>query len=205
MAEIQLIPPRATRGADFASLDADSGEIDTSFTFDITAEESISASVEWTQDPIEDGSSTTDHFTRAPLTASFSGLVSATTLDRDSPLKWDNPNRLGDAKDALLKMVAEGKELIVVTPFQVITNMRLSSAEISRGTADGHAFSASISLVEIVTTSAQSIDIPPELVRKKTRDTATPKLSAGTQTGKEPEPEQTEEVLGDSLLFKAFG
>lgn len=120
-------------------------------------------------------------------------------------MQWDNPNRLGDAKDALLAILKDKQPLILVTPFFVRTDMRMASCTIGRTVADGQSFTASIELVQIVEVDAESVTIPPELARPAKRDAATPPASGGTQTGTEATTTEDTTVKGDSLLFQAFG
>lgn len=199
MADIVLVHEATKGGADFSALSEESGDITNVFTFDITEQESLNVEIEWSSIPIEAGANVSDHKVVKPRTASFSGMVSSTTLNKESPMPWDNPNRLADASDVLLEMAKAGESVFVVTDFLVLGDMRISGVVITRSEGNSHSFSASINLVEIIIVEGQSVDIPPSVVEKSKKALVTSEASGGTQTGTEASEEDKKKV-DDSFL-----
>lgn len=182
MAELSLVFPPAQTGAEFESYD-DDGRLSL-FVFDVTQSETHTQSVDWTEHPTESGANVTDHGTLSQPTASYSGTLSRTSI-ATNPRIANEPGRLEQAVQTLFEMVAARTRVTIFTPFRVLEDYRLVSVSVSRSVEIGQAAEFTLDLKKITTVEAQSVDIPPALVKPAARAQATKETSAGTQTASE--------------------
>lgn len=193
MAELSLVYPAADQGAEFEQYDADGNLL--LFVFDATLGESHTVEVDWTEHPVEDGAVISDHAVVTQETVSFTGTLSRTSL-ATNPRIANEPGRLEQAAQTLLNMAASKNRVTAFTPFRVLEDYRISAVTINRSPDAGQAAEFNIDLKKITVVSSEQVDIPPALVKAKTRNQATKEGSAGTQTATQTDAD-TEAGQGD--------
>ncbi len=178
---LSLIPAPAKAGTTFSAADDLTGIPLETITFDATLDETVSQGVDFTEFPVESGRAVSDHGVVQQPTASFSGVISLTSLD---PTVLPDPLRLGNIFDSLLKMAEDKQPVTVVDGLMVLFDYYITNVSISRDSAGGgNQMIVQIDLKKIRIVDSLKIEIPASILRAAKRAAGTAAASAGTQSG----------------------
>lgn len=168
---------------------------------DVTVSESGGQGVEWTRNPLEDGTSVTDHGVLQPPELTLSGWVTETPMD----VFDEQPDRLNAVLDALMEILAAKETVIVIHGSRVYVDYVLSEVRYSRGADEGMAATVEVSLTRIQRVTARVVMIPPQLLAPTVRPGGATEVDAGTQAGTQAGTAPEADAAADeSLLHQAL-
>ncbi len=156
--------------------------------FDATFEEGHSSEMEVTENPIDNGSSITDHTFMRQARVRITAGVSNTPLRPVSSDFGSGPQRTINAHKALLELQSSGEPFVVVTGLKTYHTMVCTSVNViqDKDTSNALFFVAELRAIEIVST--QTVSYPPRKVGKPANQASKTK-DKGEQQGKETTPE----------------
>ena len=126
------------------------------FFADITTSQTHQFEWDWTDNPVENGATITDHVRRIPAVLDVEGLIVDTPLFPPTPF---TANRAQANWQKLLSFANERNLVFVATSLRIYPNMGIMSLTVSRDVTSGGSIPVSISLKEIFissTTTAQN-------------------------------------------------
>lgn len=141
---------------------------------DCSISETHTDSAEITAHPIEDGSITTDHIRKLPVTLEINGLVTRTPITYLASLlakpstfasagfipSLPGSDRVDDAYALMQKMMDDGVTMIVITSLRNYSNMAIETLAVTRDSTTGQALNCTIILKEVKKAKALSIELP---------------------------------------------
>jgi len=144
---------------------------------DASIEESHVGRVEKSTHPVEAGSDITDHLRRLPDKLTIRGVITNTPISFLASITSRSPvtGDVGFAQDRvdlgyreLLRAKDAGDIGTVVTSLREYKNMAITSLSVSRNANSGNILDISIELEEVLISTTETIEAPPE-PKKKTR------------------------------------
>lgn len=136
-------------------------------TLDCTVSESHADEVEITNHPVESGSTISDHIRKQPLVLELEGIITNTpvvflaSVQAESPVDLDFipcRDRVSRGYEELRRIQDAGELVDVVTSLRNYSNMAIQSLGVKRDASSGNILSLSISLREVITANASTID-----------------------------------------------
>lgn len=152
-----------------------------------------------TSDPIEDGSTVSNHIIKLQGTFSLTGIVTRTPLFEEG-----TPTRLEDLIEDLFELINAKKTVTIINGLHVLSGYVMRRLNTTRDPDTGQATNVSIDLVEYTITSPVTAKLPPLKVAEDKRDSATPTGDAGTQSPVESEGEATKAEVSQSIALSGF-
>ena len=202
---LMLFRPARKQGAQMLSTALEDGSELRSVYLDATLSESFESSLSWTEHPVEDGSTISDHAVRLPRKLSLSGVVTrapAAMITGPNP----DPAHLDDTIRALEGLMTDRQPVSVYTGLRAYPRLYVESLSVSRSAGDGQRANVQMSLREIEIVEAQTALVPPLPVVPEKKADATPEQSQGTQSPTETTPtsETGGSPTGDDAEDKSF-
>jgi len=184
MSQTTFLRPRQRWGASIHEADG------SFFLFDATVSESPTHEGSLTKHPVEDGADVSDHYQNEPDTlALVCGLTNSPLPAQGEP----EQNRDVVLYKDLVAIKDRGEPITVVTGIDVYENMVITRITFTRDPQTGQALLLNLDLEEVILTTTESVDIPPERQRRKGgRQNAAPVHSEGDITAEEAALAQTE-------------
>jgi len=190
MADDTILKARRTNGAEFTAFvegDPERNPVG-SVNYSITRSETHSVQIDWTAEPIEDGSVVTDHGVVQQVKVQVTGAITATPSGATS----DNAGTdlLDFARESLFTIARDKNPVELVTGLTYYPELYISNLVITRDQSSGQSMNVSIDLTELVKVEAQLIDVPAGLFPANNpapslKPQADPPQDGGTQTGEQ--------------------
>lgn len=164
------------------------------FVFEMTSSESHETNIEWTSQPIEDGTQISDHGVEQQFRLSVTGMVTASPLY--APLIQEE--RLANSALTLREMARAKRLIEVSTSLATYGDVVISGVNIPRKSDDGQAYEASLTFVQLEIIESASIEVPADILRPDLRAGGASKGSAGRQNGDDDDADDPESAAGKS-------
>jgi hypothetical protein len=158
----------------------------------VSQQHSLSARV--SEHPVEDGADIADHIQPEPVRLTINGIISAFPLHSAG-----YEGREIDGWNVLREAIQTGRTVTVSTPLALYTNMVLTSLSTAQEKGQWAVFPA-IELRQIRIVQQKTVQLPPEIVKKKPQKATAPKL---VDVGKQPTDVPTA-AQGKTLLRSAL-
>ena len=161
--------------------------------FDCTLSESSQTQIEWTEKPLEDGTTISDHGNEKPRQYTLEGAVTAWPLSGGS-----DPTRVVTSIDELVG-VAQAKQPVTMISIWHAEPVVLESVQISSNAKDGDHVVISVQCRSYKVVKPESTQIPVKRLAQRVRKAAAPKRKGGAETGKTPAPESKEQSYAEKV------
>lgn len=180
---------------------------------DCSVSETHTDSAEITAHPIEDGSITTDHIRKLPVTLEVNGIVTRTPITYLASLysppstfastgfipSTPGSDRVDDAYALMQKMMEDGVTMIVITSLRNYSNMAIETLAVTRDSTTGQALNCTIILKEVKKAKALSIDLP--IPENPANNTATNEGTVPNQASTAAQTASSESLLSSFASF----